>query len=95
MIHFFSALQSQKIEEQRLLCHFNISLGTGKSFSEALILVSTNPKYDKRFFIELRVQYMKVPSSEHVENMLCTQIVFVLTFRTIYVCSTKHVLNIF
>ena len=41
--------------------------GTGKSFSEALILASTNPKYDKRFFIELRVQYMKTPSSEHVE----------------------------
>jgi hypothetical protein len=31
---------------------------------------------------------MKIPSSEHGENMLCTQIgffVFVLTFRTIYV----------
>ena len=29
---------------------------TGKSFSEALILTSTNPQYDKRLFIELRVQ---------------------------------------
>ena len=29
---------------------------TGKSFSEALILVSTNPQYDKRLFIELPVQ---------------------------------------
>ena len=29
---------------------------TGKSFSEALILASTNPQYDKRLFIELRVQ---------------------------------------
>ena len=45
---------------------------TGKSFSEALILVSTNPQYDKRLLIELRVQYMKIPSSEHVENMLLT-----------------------
>ena len=26
---------------------------TGKSFSEALILVSTNPQYDKRLFMEL------------------------------------------
>ena len=26
---------------------------TGKSFSEALILESTNPQYDKRLFIEL------------------------------------------
>ena len=28
---------------------------------------------------------MKIPSSEHVENMLRIQIVFFLTFRTIYV----------
>ena len=26
---------------------------TGKSFSEALILASTNPQYDKRLFMEL------------------------------------------
>ena len=31
---------------------------TGKSFSEALILASTIPKYDKRLFIELQVQYL-------------------------------------
>ena len=36
---------------------------TGKSFSEVLILASTNTKYNKRLFIELPVQYM---SSEHV-----------------------------
>ena len=42
--------------------------------SEALILVSTNPKYDDRLFIELGVKYMKIASSEHVKNMLCTQI---------------------
>jgi hypothetical protein len=28
--------------------------GTGKSFSEAFILASTNPQYDKILFIELR-----------------------------------------
>ena len=28
-------------------------IGTGKSFSEALILASTNPQYDKRLFMEL------------------------------------------
>ena len=49
---------------------------TGKSLSEALIFASTNPQYDDRLFIELRVQYMKIPSSEHVKNMPCTQIVF-------------------
>ena len=36
---------------------------TGKSLSEALIFASTNPQYDKRLFIELQVQYMKIPSS--------------------------------
>ena len=37
---------------------------TGKSFSEVLILASTNSQYDKRLFNELQVQYMKVASSE-------------------------------
>ena len=55
-------MTNSKMEEKR----------TGKSFSEALILTSTNPQYEDRLFIELRVQYMKIPSSEHVENMLCT-----------------------
>ena len=39
---------------------------TGKSFSEALILASTNPQYDKRLFVDLPVQCMKTASSEHV-----------------------------
>ena len=39
---------------------------TGKSFSEALILASTNPQSDKRLYIELQVQDMKIASSEHV-----------------------------
>ena len=51
-------------EEVSLLC-------TGKFFSEALILASTNPQYDKRLIIELQVQYMEIPSSEHGKNMLC------------------------
>ena len=41
---------------------------TGKSLSEALIFASTNLQYDDRLFIELQVQYMKIPSSEHGEN---------------------------
>ena len=36
---------------------------TGKSLSEALVFASTNPQYDNRKFIELQVQYMKIPSS--------------------------------
>ena len=37
--------------------------------SEALIFASNNPQYNNRLFIELPVQYMKIPSSEHGENI--------------------------
>ena len=47
--------------------------GTGKSFSEGLILASTNLQYDKRLFIELRVQNMKITSSEHVVYINCSE----------------------
>ena len=47
---------------------------TGKSFSEALILALTNPKNYKRLFIELRVQYMKTTSSEHVVYINCSEL---------------------
>ena len=56
----------------------NYAHSSGKSLLEALILASTNPKYDKKLFIELRVQYMKITSSEHVVYINCC---FVLTFR--------------
>ena len=69
--------------------------GTGKSFSEAFILTSTNPQYDKRLFIDLPVQYMKTTSSEHGENMLCTQIVFCFCFDIQNNLCTQHVLPMF
>ena len=46
---------------------------TGKSFSEALILTSTNPQYNKRLFIESPAQYMKIPRSEHVVCINCSE----------------------
>ena len=46
---------------------------TGKSFSEALILATTNPQYDKRLFIDLPVQYMKTTNSEHVVYINCSE----------------------
>ena len=52
---------------------FSIPGYTGKSLSEALILASTNPKYDKRLFIELQVQYMKIANSEHVVYINCSE----------------------
>ena len=66
---------------------------TGKSVSEALIFSSTNPQYDDRLFIELQVQYMKIPSS-NLGRTCCVQKLF-LSFRTIFVhnmfspCSAK------
>ena len=44
---------------------------TGKSFSEALILASTSPKFDKRLLIDLPVQSMKTTSSEHIVYINC------------------------
>ena len=78
---FFDCSNQEKFED--FVWWFDLI--TGKSFSEALIIASTNPQYDKRLLIELPVQYMKISRSEQVENMMYTQIVFVLTFRTIYV----------
>ena len=46
---------------------------TGKSFSEALIRASTNQQYDKRLFIELQVQYMKIARSENVVCIDCSE----------------------
>ena len=39
-----------------LLCLL-VNIDTGKSFSEALILASVNPQYDKRLFIEFPEKY--------------------------------------
>ena len=52
--------QTKKVSQTFWVCTF-------KSFSKALILASTNLQYDKRLFIELKVQYMKIESSEDVE----------------------------
>ena len=76
---------------------------TGKSLSEALIFVSTNPQYDNRLFIGLQIQYMKFPSSERDENMLrtcCLHKLFLMSKqkqKTIYVSNmflrcSQHVL---
>ena len=68
---------------------------TGKSLSEAFILTSTNPQYDKRLFFDLPVQYIKTTRSEHGENMVCTQIVFCFCFDIQNNFCTQHVLPMF
>ena len=72
-----------------------ISRDTGKSLSEVLIFASTNPQHDTRLFIELQVQYRKIPCS-NLGRTCCVQKLF-LTFRTIFVhnmfspCSAKRI----
>ena len=58
-------VQARKLMKKDL---HNSVLVTGKSFSEALIPVTTNPQHDKRLFIDLPVQYKK----NQAQNMLCT-----------------------
>ena len=79
--------------ETNMLC-------TDKSFSEALILASTNPKYDKRLFIELRVQYMKTTSSEHVVYINCSELSIqkqkqkTICVHNMFLACSFHVLNL-
>ena len=66
---------------------------TGKSLSEALIFASTNPQYDNRLFIELRVQYMKNPCEEHA---LCTNcFLFLHSEQFMYTTCSKLVVFTF
>ena len=66
-------------KQNRTKVHLKLpQFGTGTSFSEASILASVNPKYDKRLFFE----FQKNTSSEHVVYKNCY---FVLTFKTISV----------
>ena len=65
-LHILEFLVSSRYENQSYF-------SKGKSFFEALILASTNPQYDKRLFIELRVQYMKTTNSVHVVYINCSE----------------------
>ena len=49
---------------------------TGKSLSEAIILGSTNPQYDKRLFVDLPVQYMKTTQAQNMETTCYVQKLF-------------------
>ena len=83
------------IKDAIFICIFSVIVikfqCTGTSLSEVLIFTSTNPQYEDRLFIELQVQYMKILSSEHGENMFFTEIVFYIqnNFCTQHVLSTK------
>ena len=69
-------------ESGRIL-HDKPYCSTGKSLSEALIFASTNPQYNDRLFIELQVQYMKVPSSNLGKTCFVHKLF--LTFKKFFV----------
>ena len=74
MYYWYKFLDSRIVstKPQMIVAKVLIDQGfTGKSFSEALILASINPQYDKRLFIDLPVLYMKTTSSEHVVYINC------------------------
>ena len=64
----------------------------GKYLLESLILGLTDPQYDKRLFIDLQVQYMKITSSEHVVYKNCSE----CQNKKQFVCTTcsPHVLRL-
>ena len=66
-----------------VLVHRYCFIFTCKSLSEARIFASTNLQYEDRLFIELQVQYVRIPSS-NLGRTFCVQKLF-LTFRTIFV----------
>ena len=55
------------------ICLRREDICTGKTVLEALTFASTNPQYDKRLYIDLQVQYMKITSSEHVVYINCSE----------------------
>ena len=68
-------------------------INAGKSFSEALSLALTNPQYNKRLFIELRVQYMKIPSSDHVVYINCSECQNKNKKQFVHTTCSGHVLS--
>ena len=79
--HSFIFVVNKYFSKKNVFCHVGtqtliqiwMSTSAGKSLSEALILGSTNPEYDKRLFINLPVQYMKTTSSEHDVYINCSE----------------------
>ena len=83
--------------KKRTLPYCALHICTGKSLSEALILASTNPQYDKILFIELRVQYKKITSSEHVVYINCFELSIqkqkTICVHNMFLACSFHVLN--
>ena len=61
-----------------------------ESLSEALILASINPQYDKILFIDLPVLTWKLQA----QNMLCTKLCWVSKQKQKNDLCTQHVLSL-
>ena len=70
-----------------------LSSFTYKSLSKALIFASTNPRYDDRLFIVLRVQSMIIPSSKQV--IMYTNCFFLVWHSEQFMYTTCSELGIF
>ena len=74
--------------------HF-IHLSSSQRYKQVNLFQKHSCTHDDRLFIELEVQYMKIASSEHVNNMLCTKIVLNVKTKTKNIFCTQHVLDMF
>ena len=96
LISFWNPFYSGKKVRPGILIIMNIidNSYTGKSFSVAFILASTNQQYDKRLFIELRVQYMKTTSSVHVVYINCSECQNKNKKQFLYTICSRRVLSL-
>ena len=90
----------RNLQEQvkKAFCYQTLSNCTGKSFSEALILASTNPQYDKRLFIEftcsVHENYKLRTSGEHLVYINCSECQNKNKKQFVYITCSQHVLSL-
>ena len=94
-LFFFFPVLFLGVDLEKMCLNFTVVVG---KMAKPIILVvqvnlCQNPQYGD---IELRVQYIKIASSDYVENMLCTQtVLFILNFDIQNNLCTQHVLDMF
>ena len=79
-------LQGQIVMQENVVKILLKSHNTGEFVSEAFILESVNPKYDKRLFIEFPEKYKF--------RTCCVQILFGMSKQKQNYFCTQHVLNL-
>ena len=91
-VHFLNSMELwQSANVSRIMREY-FFLITGKSLSEAVIFASTYPQYYDRLFIELQVQYMKIPSS-NLGRTCVYRNWFWHSEQILYITCSPHVLQ--